>query len=63
MTIRPDNIRSVTGGEPVTARELQRGGWTFRDGFKIQIDTNPKPRGDVQFRRIFTLSWPSQAAE
>ena len=57
-------IKQVTGGQPVTARELNKAPFEYLPRFKVYFECNRKPRisgdDDGIWRRIIVIQFPNQ---
>ena len=59
-------IKLVTGGEPIDARHLNKGFFTFLPSFKLSVQGNHKPKitghDDGIWRRMLLVPWSVQIA-
>lgn len=56
-------IKSITGGDKIVARKLNRDPFEFRSQFQLIVSWNTRPRvggDDGIWRRILLLIWPKQ---
>lgn len=60
-------IKLVTGGEPIDARHLNKGFFTFLPSFKLSVQGNHKPKitghDDGIWRRMLLVPWVVQIAK
>ncbi|MFZ3483897.1 phage/plasmid primase, P4 family [Sphingomonas sp. 3-13AW] len=60
-------IKLVTGGEPIDARHLNKGFFTFLPSFKLSVQGNHKPKitghDDGIWRRMLLVPWAVQIAK
>lgn len=60
-------IKLVTGGEPIDARHLNKGFFTFLPSFKLSVQGNHKPKitghDDGIWRRMLLVPWDVQIAK
>ena len=60
-------IKLVTGGEPIDARHLNKGFFTFLPSFKLSVQGNHKPKitghDDGIWRRMLLVPWTVQIAK
>lgn len=59
-------IKLITGGEPIDARHLNKGFFTFLPSFKLSVQGNHKPKitghDDGIWRRVMLVPWAVQIA-
>lgn len=59
-------IKLITGGEPIDARHLNKGFFTFLPSFKLSVQGNHKPKitghDDGIWRRVLLVPWSVQIA-
>ncbi|MBY9062315.1 bifunctional DNA primase/polymerase [Sphingomonas yunnanensis] len=60
-------IKLITGGEPIDARHLNKGFFTFLPSFKVTVSGNHKPKitghDDGIWRRVMLVPWDVQVAK
>ncbi|SEM88405.1 putative DNA primase/helicase [Sphingomonas gellani] len=60
-------IKLITGGEPIDARHLNKGFFTFLPSFKVTVSGNHKPKitghDDGIWRRVMLVPWDVQIAK
>lgn len=60
-------IKLITGGEPIDARHLNKGFFTFLPSFKLSVQGNHKPKitghDDGIWRRVLLVPWAIQIAK